>query len=169
MDKPKDRTKSQEMAETLQRFGTVCLTFGRAQHEANIAIQKRMFEAWRKHMLAIDNLHAEARKQCQTAYEAYADAWERAGGQPDSEEIQKAYQKYLDQMQQVHEKVATGIEEGCRDYDANLQEIRKRAQELAIDAHRNYLRSLKEVWTQIDVDVVVDAQAIASVSTKHLP
>lgn len=153
-------TPEATLLESVQRFQKAHVGYAQLQQEAHMSTQKHIEETYRNYASLMRTSSEEVQKNYEDAYRSLATAVQDAIGQDDAQNrIEDAYRGYGETMRGIAEDVQNRVTGAHRDYVSKMQEGQVANQKDNYDAYRNYLRTMQDAWSKLDVDAVVDAAA----------
>jgi hypothetical protein len=154
--------------ETTHRFATVCLSYEQARREGELNTRKRCDEAYQEYAKEANDAQLNAQKRCEEAGQNYWSIVQKAESEEDSgEKVAEAYRNYQEAVRDAQEGARRRMEEADRNCIGKLHEARVSGQKLCQEAYRNYLRSVQELWSHMDVDALADAYALTSMNEQR--
>lgn len=150
--KHKASSKSSLNALTGQ-FGDAYSKLVQASHHAALQGQKQV-EASHSHLAkAISDIQLDIRKRYVEAYQEYSNILQDAAiKQTGAQELQEAYQNFIDTVRGLEEDGLRRVDEANTEFMTKMQESASESEGKARENYLNYLRSLQQAWAGLDVN-----------------
>ena len=141
-----------------QRFNEIQEKFAGTQAEAALEVQKQHTDSHRRYMENLNTSWEETRKRLMEAFNNYMSALESACHDTNPQNrCQEAHNKYATSVQRIYDETVKSYRDLYNDCVTAAQNAQHMTQQQAREGYRSYLRSVKDAWTQLDVDAIVDA------------
>lgn len=161
----KTSMSSTDLLNAIKRFNQIQTDYGRAQYEAEIASQASYKAAYRDYLEETQAIQEDTQKRCQEAYNNYMAKAQEASRQEDApSQLATAQQEVMETMQSIQGETQRRCQEVYQRYLDRQYEIRNETYQRYKEAYRNYLSSTKDLWAQLDVNALVEAQALAAMA-----
>jgi hypothetical protein len=146
--------------ESTERLQEIAADFSRTVRELQRKSVARVSEAYNTYVTTLARTQHESQQQTQDLLRTYSAASRDAAYQLDAlKQHEQAYSNYLEMLRNAHDEADKRHQEAVRKCAASLLQARDKARAESTEAYRTYLQSLKETWTNVDVDEIVTATA----------
>jgi len=128
------------------------------QTSQNAALQNRrqLEDSHLRLAKAISEIQADIRKRYAEADQEYCKvAQEAATRQDGGQDLQEAYQNFIETVKGLEEDERRRVEEVNAEFHAKLQESTQASEQQARENYQNYLRSIQQAWAGVDVSSLV--------------
>ena len=121
-------------------------------HQACLQRQRQL-EASHLHLAkAISEIQSDIKKRYDEADQEYCKtAQELAAKQDGGQELQEAYQNFIETVRGLQEDECRRVDEANAEFQAKVQESASESEQQAREKYHNYLRSIQQSWAGLDV------------------
>ncbi len=122
-------------------------------HDACLQHQQQLEASHLDLAKAISEIQNDIKKRYVEADQEYCKtAQELAGKQDGAQELQEAYQNFMETVRGLQEDESRRVEEAKAEFQTKVQESASGAEEQARESYHNYLRSIQQAWAGLDVN-----------------
>jgi hypothetical protein len=144
--------------EVLDRLNQLPLAYTRTMQEAQLKGMSRWRDCHDNYLAATKATYEESLRQAGEAQKAFSSSAREAASKPDAaRELEEAYRSYMEKVSRAQEEIYKRYAEAAQAYATSVADLQQEAQKQAINAYRDYLQGIKEAWTTVDVNAVLEA------------